>query len=92
MDDLPQYVAVSRDEPFFMASLDAYYVKGREVFEFKNVYSQNHERFADVMKNGLIPKPRVTATGTIRCNGSLSVPMPSGLVVRSSLQPGNPGA
>lgn len=56
MDDLPQYVAVSRDEPFFMASLDAYYVKGREVFEFKNVYSQNHERFADVMKNGLDSK------------------------------------
>lgn len=55
-DDLPQYVAVSRDEPFFMASLDAYYVKGREVFEFKNVYSKNHERFADVMKNGLDSK------------------------------------
>lgn len=56
MDDLPQFVAVSRDEPFFMASLDGYYVKGREVFEFKNVYSKNHERFADVMLNGLNSK------------------------------------
>lgn len=56
MDDLPQFVALSRDEPFFMASLDAYYIKGREVFEFKNVYSKNHERFADVMLNGLNSK------------------------------------
>ena len=56
MDDLPQYVVVSRDEPFFMASLDGYYIKGREVFEFKNVYSGHHERFADVMANGLESK------------------------------------
>lgn len=56
MSDLPQFVAVSRDEPFFMASLDGYYGKGGEVFEFKNIYSHNPERFQDVMLNGLKSK------------------------------------
>ena len=46
----------SLEDPFFMASLDGYSYSKGVVVEIKNIFSRSHERYQDVVKNGLQSK------------------------------------